>query len=134
MAQGVFRDVTEGSDSASVFVPDVMAGNLDAAATVLRELSIPVRQDWNSDESGRIVWGRALNNGNTVSLQSDKTPMEIVPDVTGMGAKDAVYMLESRGLKVTLEGVGQVVAQSLPPHSKYHKGQTIHIKLKRRKA
>ena len=134
MAQGVFRDVAEGSDSASVFVPDVMAGNLDAAAAVLRELSIPVRQDWDSDESGRIVWGRALNNGNTVSLQSDKTPMEIVPDVTGMGAKDAVYMLESRGLKVTLEGVGQIVAQSLPPHSKYHKGQTIHIKLKRRKA
>lgn len=79
MAQGVFRDVAEGSDSASVFVPDVMAGNLDAAAAVLRELSIPVRQDWNSDESGRIVWGRALNNGNTVSLHPTRHRWRLCP-------------------------------------------------------
>ena len=57
--------------------------------------------------------------------------MEIVPDVKGMGAKDAVYMLESRGLKVKLEGVGCVVSQSIPPYVKYKKGQTIQIKLKR---
>lgn len=131
MAKGVFRDAAEGSDSTSVFVPDVMAGNLDATLAVLKELAIPYRQDWSRDESGRIVWGKALNNGNTVSLQSDKTPMEIVPDVTGMGAKDAVYALESRGMRVTLEGVGSVVAQSIPPHTKYKKGQNIHIKLKR---
>ena len=44
---------------------------------------------------------------------------------------DAVFLLESRGLRVRIEGVGRVVSQSLPPHSKYKKGQTIHIKLRR---
>lgn len=131
MAKGVFRNVEEGSDSTSVFVPDVMAGNLDATLSVLKELSVPVRQDWEKSKTGGIVWGKAVNNGNAVSLQSDKTPMEIVPDVTGMGAKDAVYALESRGLKVTLEGSGKVVSQSMASHTKYKKGQTIHIKLKR---
>lgn len=129
MAQGVFRDASEGSDSLSVFVPDVLDGNLTAATTVLRELSVPVRQDWTQGEAS--VWGRAANVGNTVELAVNNTPMEIVPDVTGCGAKDAVYQLESRGLKVRIEGVGRVVSQSMPPHSKYKKGQTIHIKLKR---
>lgn len=131
MAKGVFREVSEGSDSTSVFVPDVMAGNLTAASAVLQELEIPSRPDWNDTDVDGTVWGNAVNNGNSVSLHADKTPMEIVPDVTGMGARDAVYLLESRGMKVTLEGTGRVVAQSVPAHAKYQKGQNIHIKLKR---
>ena len=131
MAKGVYRDVSEASDSMSVFVPDVLDGNMDATEQVLEELGIPFRQDWDTEEGGKIVWGKAENSGNSVALISNNTPMEIVPDVKGMGAKDAVFLLESRGLRVRIEGVGRVVSQSLPPHSKYKKGQTIHIKLKR---
>ena len=131
MAKGVYRDVSEASDSASVFVPDVLDGDMNATRAVLKELDIPFRQDWSTDESGKSVWGKAVNSGNVVTLRGDNTPMEIVPDVKGMGAKDAVYMLESRGLKVRLEGVGRVVSQSIPPYVKYKKGQTIQIKLKR---
>ena len=38
-----------------------------------------------------------------------------VPDVRGMGARDAVYVLESLGLLVELEGEGQVRRQSIKP-------------------
>ena len=38
-----------------------------------------------------------------------------VPDVRGMGARDAVYVLESLGLLVELEGEGQVRRQSINP-------------------
>ena len=131
MAKGVYRDVSEASDSLSVFVPDVLDGNMEATEQVLEELGIPFRQDWDADEAGKTVWGKAENSGNSVTLISNNTPMEIVPDVKGMGAKDAVFLLESRGLRVRIEGVGRVVSQSLPPHSKYRKGQTIHIKLRR---
>lgn len=130
MAKGVYRDISEASDSTSVFVPDVMDGDMDAAKAVLKDLDIAFTQDWKP-EDGDAVWGTAKNSGNAVTLVSNRTPMEIVPDVRGMGAKDAVYTLESRGLKVRLSGVGQVVSQSIPPHSKYKKGQTIHIKLER---
>ena len=64
-------------------------------------------------------------------LISEKTENNKVPDVRNMGAKDAVYLLESRGLKVRIEGVGRVVAQSLAPETKIVKGQTISIKLKK---
>lgn len=130
MAKGVFREVGEASDSTSIFVPDVLNGDMSAALSVLNELQIPVRLDWEKDR-GNTVWGIATNNGNNVSLVSNNTPLGMIPDVKGMGAKDAVYQLESRGLKVKLEGVGKVVSQSIPPHTKVKKGQTIHIKLKK---
>ena len=36
-----------------------------------------------------------------------------VPDVCGMGARDAVYLMESRGIKARINGRGVVVSQSL---------------------
>ncbi len=39
---------------------------------------------------------------------------DMAPDVTGMGAKDAVYLLESRGLRVKVCGRGKVKRQSYP--------------------
>ena len=38
-----------------------------------------------------------------------------MPDVKGMGARDAVYMLESRGLTVKVQGRGKVKSQSYAP-------------------
>lgn len=52
-----------------------------------------------------------------------------VPDVMGMGAIDAVYMLESAGLRVSVVGRGAVVSQSMPAGSSCSRGQTISIKL-----
>jgi cell division protein FtsI (penicillin-binding protein 3) len=38
---------------------------------------------------------------------------KIVPNVQGMGARDAVYILESKGMQVMLQGSGKVVTQSV---------------------
>ncbi len=53
-----------------------------------------------------------------------------VPDVHGMGAADALYMLESAGLRVSVYGKGAVVSQSMPAGSNCSRGQTISITLK----
>ena len=53
-----------------------------------------------------------------------------VPNVIGMGAIDAVYMLESVGLRVTVVGKGAVTSQSMTAGSICSKGQTISITLK----
>ncbi len=52
-----------------------------------------------------------------------------VPDVTGLGLKDAVYLLENRGLKVMASGRGKVIYQSLAQNSDFSKGQSIKIEL-----
>ena len=53
----------------------------------------------------------------------------VVPDVTGMGGRDALYILERNGLKVKIKGVGKVNKQSLPAGNKISKGQTIYLDL-----
>lgn len=52
-----------------------------------------------------------------------------VPDVTGLGLKDAVYLLENMGLKVSAAGRGKVVHQSLAQNADFSKGQSIKIEL-----
>lgn len=52
-----------------------------------------------------------------------------VPDVTGMGLKDAVYMLERLGMRVSCIGIGKVVNQSITPGTTIQKGQKINITL-----
>lgn len=52
-----------------------------------------------------------------------------VPDVSQMGAADALFMLEHAGLRVNIVGHGKVVSQSIPAGSSYTRGQTISITL-----
>ena len=46
-----------------------------------------------------------------------------------MGARDAVYLVESRGVKVKMEGRGKVVEQSLAPGRIIKKGDVMRLKL-----
>jgi cell division protein FtsI (penicillin-binding protein 3) len=50
-----------------------------------------------------------------------------VPDVKGMTAKDAVYLLESKGFKVRLNGFGKVINQSVKAGSVYSKGSKVNL-------
>ena len=52
-----------------------------------------------------------------------------VPDVTGMGLKDAIYALENNGYRCEYEGIGHVVRQSHKPGEKYAKGEKIRLTL-----
>jgi cell division protein FtsI (penicillin-binding protein 3) len=47
-----------------------------------------------------------------------------------MTAKDAVFLLESSGLSVSLKGHGKVVRQSLTPGIIIHKGVLVKLELK----
>jgi cell division protein FtsI (penicillin-binding protein 3) len=46
-----------------------------------------------------------------------------------MGLKDAVYLLENKGLKVAASGRGKVMNQSLVAGTNFNKGQTISLAL-----
>jgi len=58
----------------------------------------------------------------TVSNQS-------MPDVKGMGLKDALFLLENMNVKVQLKGKGRIVSQSVASGSAISKGQTIQLEL-----
>ena len=51
----------------------------------------------------------------------------LVPNVYGMGARDALYLLEKSGLNVNVTGSGRVVSQSIDPGQKIVKGRTVNL-------
>ncbi len=64
-----------------------------------------------------------------VTVEAKKLYRNIVPDVTGMGLKDAIYILENNGLQVEVTGKGRVRQQSLAPGTRIYKGQNITLQL-----
>ena len=52
-----------------------------------------------------------------------------IPNVMGMGARDAVYLIESRGVRCIVRGRGKVVEQSLEPGHYIKKGEICTLKL-----
>ena len=54
----------------------------------------------------------------------------IVPDVEGMGLKDAVYLLENEGYKVVFHGSGRVSSQTPAAGEQLEKGKQITLNLK----
>lgn len=63
------------------------------------------------------------------SRSEDNGDLTRVPDVKGMGAKDAVYLLKKRGLTVSLQGMGMVKSQSIAPGEQITEGQQIRLVL-----
>ena len=62
-------------------------------------------------------------------LTENEMPEGVVPNVKGMGATSAVYLLEKAGLQVRVKGIGKVKQQSLNPGSKFKPGQTVFLTL-----
>ncbi|MBR1933386.1 MAG: transpeptidase family protein [Prevotella sp.] len=130
MAKYLKLDVKDARDSTSIPVPDVKSGNVMAADYVLNQLGIKTQGGWGGMYAdGTPIWGNATSSRSEVSLAEQKPPQNTMPDVTGMGARDALYMLESRGLKVRLSGTGYVKSQSIPFGRTLSDGMQCELKL-----
>lgn len=131
MAQNLKLDVSDAKDSLSIFMPDVKNGNILAADYVLSQLGIGTNKDWSGSYlNGNPIWGTAKKEKNAIALtKANAYAQNVIPDVIGMGARDAVYMLETRGVKVHLTGRGKVYEQGLSPGHVIKKGETCLLKL-----
>ncbi len=102
-------------DSTYAGLPKQKAGNLKQLAMVNHQLKLPVEMN----ETGWI-------NSNKKEIEiKDNT----VPDVKGMGLRDAIYLLEEQGLMVKPVGRGTVTRQSINAGAKAVRGQQIIIEL-----
>ena len=132
MAQSLKLDVKDARDSASIFVPQVKDGNIMAADYVLTHLGINAKTTWSGNSfAGKPIWGKAETIGNKyIKLEKQKQYGKgTVPDVIGLGARDAVYQMESRGIRTQIYGRGKVVKQTLIPGTLIKKGATCSITL-----
>lgn len=131
MAQDLKLDVKDARDSTSILVPQVKDGNILAADYVLSTLGIKTNRNWKENTNYTSpIWGKALINSNCIDLTSYKPQdKRIMPDVIGMGARDAVYLIESRGVKCKLQGRGHIVKQSIPAGNYIKKGEVCLLTL-----
>jgi cell division protein FtsI (penicillin-binding protein 3) len=75
------------------------------------------------------IWAIPASNNSSVILQPTRYYQGTMPNVIGMGVKDAVFLLEQMGLKVVLNGKGNVIRQSLSPGKMYIKGSVVMLDL-----
>lgn len=132
MAQSLKLDVKDAKDSASIFVPDVKNGNVLAADYVLTHLGIKTNTNWGgSYANGNPIWGKAEQMGSrSIRLIREKQYGKgTVPDVMGMGARDAIFNMENRGIKTRIVGRGKVIKQSLVPGTPVKKGAVCSLEL-----
>ncbi len=132
MAQRLKWDISEARDTLSAMVPAVKNGNILAADYVLKHFDFNVKNGWGGAYAyGTPIWGTVEQQGRNTLVMSRKGKQKrgTMPDVRGMGARDAVYLLESSGIKVKLSGRGKVVEQSIPAGNTIKHGMVCGLKL-----
>lgn len=133
VAGNIFREVADKVYSLSLdmhpivnaisenIVPVIESGSREDISRLLRLFGVNIPEQ--ADE-----WIKLPDNGSNKYI-ANEIKADIVPDVVGMGLKDALYLLESRGLRVEFKGRGNVKGQSIDAGNKFFKGQRITIQL-----
>ncbi len=105
---------------------NIKGGSTAEVAEVADRLKLKIRAD--EDE---MPWCRAVadSTGRAVVAAVD-SKAGVMPDVRGMGLKDALFLLERASLKVRFSGAGRVVSQTPSPQSTIAAGQGATIVLK----
>jgi cell division protein FtsI (penicillin-binding protein 3) len=105
--------------------PEIKNGNRKKSLTLLSSLNFKVEELEEDYDWVKVKLDSIKYKPEPIELNES-----LIPDVIGMGARDALYLLEKTGLRVNLNGSGKVVAQSLRPGQRLVKGSTISVTLR----
>jgi cell division protein FtsI (penicillin-binding protein 3) len=93
-------------------LPNFNIGYKDDFTNVMSFFEIPMSDSTNTN------WTVINAQNNNLKFQArNETKKHTVPNVVGMGLRDATYQLEKLGLRVRIKGVGKIKKQSIKPHS-----------------
>lgn len=127
-ASNLTLDLTDlKPDSLIEKLPYIKGGDLNALSSVLDDLDIDYEDD---DLESKWVISEQNIESEQLLLKDIKMIDGLVPNVVGLGAKDAVFLMENRGLRVQLSGAGRVASQSIPPGKKLVSGQSVSLVLR----
>jgi cell division protein FtsI (penicillin-binding protein 3) len=100
------------------------AGSTREIKTVMQTFNLNFR-----DSSANGDWARLYTENLQTVLNKQTINKQQMPDVKGMGLKDALYLLENMDMKVTARGRGKVRMQSVQPGMFLNKNQNITLEL-----
>ncbi|MBC6988607.1 penicillin-binding transpeptidase domain-containing protein [Hymenobacter sp. BT491] len=107
-------------------VPFVKAGMQDELTLVCQKLGVSNHSKAEGEE-----WVHTAVDSGTQALAWQVNPVRRnrVPDVTGMTLRDALFLLENRGLRVKAIGTGRVRRQSLAAGMPLQRGAGVVLEL-----
>ncbi len=137
VAGPIFREITdkiyvqdfglqhdEETEIAEVQAPYSKSGYKRELESSLLYLNIPFESNEHESE-----WVKTRSFGETVSLSRSEIPALYIPDVSDMGARDALFLLENMGLKVEVNGRGTVREQNPLPGALIRNGELVKLEM-----
>ena len=106
------------------YPPMVKGGSIANVRRVADKFS--PRVSFTDREGWGVARADTLRNINVKTIEENS----LMPNVVGMGLKDALYILESRGLRVQFSGKGSVRQQSIPVGAKISAGASVSLTLR----
>ncbi len=111
----------EGAKDSSTYF---YAGSAKAVRNVLNMLGIPFVDSVQTDQ-----WVTMYANRFKPVVTGSTVKGNVMPNVQGMGLRDAISLLEKMGLRVKIQGSGKVSGQSVLPGAAIIKGQAVVLNL-----
>ncbi len=105
-------------------IPVSKAGNRYDILSAYKALKVPFNSTTNEK------WVSTQTGQTGIQIKPRSTEKDKVPDVRGMTARDAVYLIENTGMSARLEGFGTVIKQSIKPGTSAQNGVTVVLTLK----
>jgi cell division protein FtsI (penicillin-binding protein 3) len=105
--------------------PYLYTGNSNDLKNIYNKLNITY-----TDSSMQNNWANVFSDSSRHLMKARAINKNTMPDLKGMGLKDAIYILESLGVKINVKGRGKIVSQSVEPGTALEKGVTVVIELK----
>ncbi|RYY16526.1 MAG: PASTA domain-containing protein, partial [Cytophagaceae bacterium] len=114
-------------------VPLVRAGVQEEIALVCQRIGLPAQ----TQATGGEEWVRATRAADTATVtravevapNATATRTGRMPDAHGLTLRDALFLLENRGLKVRTSGTGRVREQSIAPGESIKRGAVVSLAL-----
>ncbi|MDR1562413.1 MAG: transpeptidase family protein [Dysgonamonadaceae bacterium] len=119
------QPITEANDSINPKNPTVKSGYYDNIKYAMKKLDV----DYTGTSTNKWITTQKNPEDGKTKITERQIPPNTVPNVIGMGAKDAVFVLEKAGLRVHIDGHGTVNSQSPTPGTKISQNQTAVIHL-----
>lgn len=137
VAAPVFKEVADKLFAQKNAGPMALTGSLKKDSTQfyyagetkeIKEVLNTLKIDY-TDSAANQPWSSMYSNNNKPVVNTRLVAKNTMPNIKGMGLKDALYLLESMNMKVFAKGRGKVIVQSVDPGAAINKNQLIKIEL-----
>ena len=115
--------------------PSMYAAKKDSAAYFYAGYSNDIKNVFNSmnmkytDSAAQNSWTSVFASNYQPVMRATTIRKQVMPNVRGMGLKDALYLLENMGVKVAVKGKGKISNQSIAPGTALPNGVTVMLEL-----